>query len=730
MYRHIKGLFKSRLYYKSKLFYSFFILLSLMITLLITAGVIPYIMDMNRETDMEEKQTIERFAEDMDKDFAEIFKQILIMKKDPLISEFILTDEVTYYQKVLIQEHLIKVVHDMDNFGYQIAITKPGDESVIANDATLTMNQYLESWMIDEYSWQKAANRLIYDRSFSNPSYFVMNAVNDSTEVSYLLLTKLETEYNVGEALFLISIHRDEMLGDHMTDQKGTLSVIGRDFHIGDDTLAFSQIKEIEEVTYLKGDSLNHRVIPSSLGPWYYVYNLEKDNLLLVVGIYVLLVIICLSLYYAAWMLSSRLADVLSKPISNLLNDVGAENVEGALDYIQDMKDAYELIQEEMSNLLNDQNQLLGTRLLREYMMKIINYKQFQDRSGKVGLSKSLNPYTLAIIDYSQVEDETLLFSIKSQIRLSVDHLYISVNANTGAILFHELSYGEALRQIRQLYDELTSSKSLDILFVVSGNFDDLEELPSIYWKNIRSLEYRYVIPEAVIITDEIISSVDLAQNYYYPISIEQRLVQLIISGKSDEARFLIDEILQENFKNRSLSSKQLDALVYAIRGTVRRIVNQLNVNYETIFSNNDDLLESLVEYESPRHVVNWILDIVECLIEWQKSNHQMNEVLLESRMFEFLENNYYKDIGLEEFSEALGVTVKYSSILFKRVTGRNFKEVLNEYRIKEAKNLLKDPSLQIKDIAEKVGFNSSNTFIRVFKKSTGYSPGQYRENH
>lgn len=58
---------------------------------------------------------------------------------------------------------------------------------------------------------------------------------------------------------------------------------------------------------------------------------------------------------------------------------------------------------------------------------------------------------------------------------------------------------------------------------------------------------------------------------------------------------------------------------------------------------------------------------------------------------------------------------------------GDNFKNYLSIYRIEKAKELMQEnEGLRIKDLAELVGYNSSNTFIRIFRKYEGISPGKY----
>ena len=52
----------------------------------------------------------------------------------------------------------------------------------------------------------------------------------------------------------------------------------------------------------------------------------------------------------------------------------------------------------------------------------------------------------------------------------------------------------------------------------------------------------------------------------------------------------------------------------------------------------------------------------------------------------------------------------------------------VNRFRVDRAKRLLADPQSQVKLVAQQVGFENVNTFIRVFKSFEGISPGVYKE--
>lgn len=64
----------------------------------------------------------------------------------------------------------------------------------------------------------------------------------------------------------------------------------------------------------------------------------------------------------------------------------------------------------------------------------------------------------------------------------------------------------------------------------------------------------------------------------------------------------------------------------------------------------------------------------------------------------------------------------------FKEQTGVPFSQYVNRFRVDRAKRLLAEPQSQVKLVAQQVGFENVNTFIRVFKSFEGISPGVYKE--
>ena len=85
-------------------------------------------------------------------------------------------------------------------------------------------------------------------------------------------------------------------------------------------------------------------------------------------------------------------------------------------------------------------------------------------------------------------------------------------------------------------------------------------------------------------------------------------------------------------------------------------------------------------------------------------------------------------DISAQSISEALGIGLNRIYTIIREQTGYNLKTVLTQMRVQYAKQLLEDASLSMSAVAEKVGYNSSSYFSKVFKASVGQSPDYYRK--
>lgn len=94
----------------------------------------------------------------------------------------------------------------------------------------------------------------------------------------------------------------------------------------------------------------------------------------------------------------------------------------------------------------------------------------------------------------------------------------------------------------------------------------------------------------------------------------------------------------------------------------------------------------------------------------------------------EYIRQNYAHDISLESIADEIGLSACYLSTLYKNIEKTSIKEYLIDVRIDASKKYLQDINLKIYEVAANVGYTDSRYFSQLFRKKTGYTPGQYRE--
>ena len=104
------------------------------------------------------------------------------------------------------------------------------------------------------------------------------------------------------------------------------------------------------------------------------------------------------------------------------------------------------------------------------------------------------------------------------------------------------------------------------------------------------------------------------------------------------------------------------------------------------------------------------------------------------TELCELIENErLYADPNFtrEELVERLHTNRTYLSQIIKIHTGKNYSQLINSYRIKEAIKILSDPEKKdypLKKLSQELGFVSSNTFSKVFQQTVGMSPSNFRK--
>lgn len=140
-----------------------------------------------------------------------------------------------------------------------------------------------------------------------------------------------------------------------------------------------------------------------------------------------------------------------------------------------------------------------------------------------------------------------------------------------------------------------------------------------------------------------------------------------------------------------------------------------------------DELIEALETMVGKLKEKN--LSETESVEEQSEAKDEVANSFIVRNALKYIDEHYAEKLTLIEVADNVYVSQWHLSKLLKKHTNQNFCDILNGVRIEQAKKLLKDPSLKIHEISEKVGFTDVTHFSKKFKQIVGVSANGYRNS-
>lgn len=212
-----------------------------------------------------------------------------------------------------------------------------------------------------------------------------------------------------------------------------------------------------------------------------------------------------------------------------------------------------------------------------------------------------------------------------------------------------------------------------------------------------------------------------------YPIQTEKALFDMLekgsLEGTKEKANNFFDWMVM-NYPDCEMDIK-LKVLEFILFAEQKAFLSGGMTYY---FKYRQDYLSTLMSIENYEQLRAWFLDKVSeaCRNLTTKKEEQASGIIAKAKAY--IEENYHKDISLDDVSRSVDISPYYFSKLFKEETGENFIEYLTTVRIEHAKKLLHQRDLSIKNIGIDTGYSDPNYFSRIFKKYVGITPTEYRE--
>lgn len=184
---------------------------------------------------------------------------------------------------------------------------------------------------------------------------------------------------------------------------------------------------------------------------------------------------------------------------------------------------------------------------------------------------------------------------------------------------------------------------------------------------------------------------------------------------------FFKPELFQKPFSDNFLLDYQF------FRPGAQHVLNLSDEEYEQFNS----IIGLLKKHEKDKKISpGLLLALLELTNKaYPKNHHSLNRNHGIVRAFDrILNNEYQKHKEVNFYADRLNITPKHLSDILKKETGFTAKQTIERFVLFEAKSLLKQTDMSVKEIVYWLGYEDPSYFNKLFKGKVGMTPLKYRE--
>ena len=204
--------------------------------------------------------------------------------------------------------------------------------------------------------------------------------------------------------------------------------------------------------------------------------------------------------------------------------------------------------------------------------------------------------------------------------------------------------------------------------------------------------------------------------------------------GIQDGNTAVIDEVAN-GIVNGSMPTHQLDRRDYlrSLKDSYIKVCAmacyaaiEANAPYYKLLDMADENIRQMEKHENAYQIFDLMKTTLYQFAHAVKVSRVQTHSKAVRQTLDYIDAHFDEKITLELLAEHTGLSTFYLSSLIKKETGLILTDNVNAVRIEKSKRLLLDESLNVIDVAHRVGFSYQNHFSTVFKKFTGMTPSDY----
>ncbi len=212
--------------------------------------------------------------------------------------------------------------------------------------------------------------------------------------------------------------------------------------------------------------------------------------------------------------------------------------------------------------------------------------------------------------------------------------------------------------------------------------------------------------------------------------SFENALMAAISQGNTQKAELMLSGISILAFDNRvSDPIRNLKNYCIIMNTLFRKAAETGGVHPIYLDKVSSDFAVKIESLHTMTTAFDFMAEILRAYCNLVRKHKTNGYSALVQKVIIKVENDLTDELSLKAIAESFNVSPGYLSAIFKNETDETLTEYINKKRISHAKYLLKNTNLQIQTVAQHCGILDLHYFSRMFKKHTGKTPTQYRED-
>ena len=345
----------------------------------------------------------------------------------------------------------------------------------------------------------------------------------------------------------------------------------------------------------------------------------------------------------------------------------------------------------------------------RIVMTRIVDDEQAESRLGRAMLDFILEGFHSELLNL-EIENKNTYYD-----RTESGLLFVTVCAET-----EEASLRD---KCRQLMDACKNHMGMILTVCISREYS-IEELPEAKNKLER------LITESVSYYGTVFGEMEVTAGRLESSSfLDMEKVDTLLREKDKNGLLrYVKDILTDATRKKTLNEHMLYLLSQEILQSVYAYLLRKGIQATRLFY--DDISAKLNRKASQSSVdmLRWVSYLMNRMFAYEEELKESSSMI--GRINEYIQNHYAEHISRNEIAGEFYLTPEYLAKLYKKKTGKNIKDYINEVRIDRAKEFLDGSDYRISDVAELSGFDNFSYFSTIFKKYTGMSPKEYKHRN